>query len=344
MNTHSRNVMGYVDQIGEDWSRDASGRTQRRGAAAAEAAGTQIRLVLAGNVGERCALSIGATAPLRTLFNEYARERGTSLRSLRFSFRGRTLFLSSAGNKAPEQLDMRDGDVITVHDTGAEQETDSGDNGSNRESAPAFRNAETAENKSRAIRAKCKKKRQDRPTLPVMTLQDWKAQHSDKLSKLHEEAHLRLKEIRTRLNSLDIERQLPKRKRKGKRRGKVKHNVHDLQMLPHPGIGGKAGKSSFHVQVGEAQHLYKTPRRPQPGHRCAAPATLDLHGCTREEALRRLDDALPRWVDDAMRGSYPFVRRATIVCGGGDQVLAGLVARWIRERAQVANARKTLTQ
>ena len=68
---------------------------------------------------------------------------------------------------------------------------------------------------------------------------------------------------------------------------------------------------------------------------------MDLHGCTREEALARLDDALKAWVDDAMQGSYPFVLPAMIVCGCGDQVLSEAVRGWIRSENWVANAPRT---
>ena len=65
---------------------------------------------------------------------------------------------------------------------------------------------------------------------------------------------------------------------------------------------------------------------------------MDLHGCTREEALLRLDKSLDIWVDEAMQGSYPFVTQAVIVCGCGSQILSETVEGWIRENARVSNA------
>lgn len=65
---------------------------------------------------ETCEVRIGQTMPLRSLFNDYAQVRDTSLRSLRFSHKGRTLFLSSTKNKTPEQLGLNDNDTIVVTD------------------------------------------------------------------------------------------------------------------------------------------------------------------------------------------------------------------------------------
>ena len=348
--THPCNVMTFVDSVRDDWSGSSSARTNQKPPPKTATAETQIQLILAcdTNKHERHTLSIGSSTTLKTLFNDYARERGDSLRALRFSYRGNTLFLSSAGNKTPEQLNMRDQDVITVYGRRESQATDSGGNASHQKSAQALGTADkNNRNQLRTTRAKGKKKKQSKQKEHVKTLQDWKTQHSNKLSKLHDEAYPRLKEIRTKLNSLDLRRQLPKKKGQNRRKKTSKISVEELQMLPHFGIGGKAGKSSFHVQVGEVQNLYKTTHKPSSrtkrGWRGAV-ASLDLHGLTREEALRELDAHLPTWVDAAMRGSYPFVMPVTIVCGGGAQVLAGTVEQWIRERSHVANAIKTMSQ
>ena len=337
-------MMNYVGQIGDDWSGNSSFNQKRT--PKTPPAETQIQLILVcdANKDVRHVLSIGSSTTLKTLFNDYAKERGDSLRTLRFSYRGSTLFLSSVGKKTPNQLNMRDQDVITVHGTGASQETDKGGTVSIRKNTRAHMEAKTNNNnQTRTTRAKGKKKKRHMQKEPVKTLQDWKAQHSIQLSKLHEEAHPRLKEIRIKLNSLDIKHQVPKRKRINTKKQKAKCNIDMLQMIPHSGTGSKAGKSSFRVQVGEVQNLYKTTRRSARTGRRAA-ASLDLHGCTREEALRQLDAHLPAWVDAAMRGSYPFVMPVTIVCGCGHQILAGTVEEWIRARPQVANAMKTTLQ
>ncbi|KAL7542962.1 hypothetical protein ACHAWF_007288 [Thalassiosira exigua] len=41
-----------------------------------------------------------------------------------------------------------------------------------------------------------------------------------------------------------------------------------------------------------------------------------------------------------MQGSYPFVRLATIICGGGNQILSGTVQEWIKSSNRVSNAPK----
>jgi hypothetical protein len=80
------------------------------------------------------------------------------------------------------------------------------------------------------------------------------------------------------------------------------------QIVADTGVGGKAGKPYFVVQVGEEQYLYKT-------HKSSAHTsqnsprnipTLDLHGCTREEAAVKLNESLKVWVETAMKGSYPL--------------------------------------
>jgi DNA-nicking Smr family endonuclease len=115
--------------------------------------------------------------------------------------------------------------------------------------------------------------------------------------------------------------------------------------LPGEGVGGKAGKSFFVVQVGEVQNLYKTMK---PSSSLASSSQqgqssvpmLDLHGCTREEAIVRLNESLKEWVDTAMRGYDPFVITAVIVCGCGSQVLMEAVQEWIKSTSQVRNAPK----
>ena len=144
-----------------------------------------------------------------------------------------------------------------------------------------------------------------------------------------------------RLNTLDLERQQPKQKGKSKWKKKATVNA-DFQFLPNSGVGGKAGKPNFIVQVGEVQNLYKTakPSVLSSQHRLCSASTLDLHGCTRKEALIKLDESLEVWVDTAMKGSYPFVIPAMIVCGCGNQVLSETVEKWIKSARNVCNAPK----
>ncbi|KAL9184087.1 hypothetical protein ACHAXT_002173 [Thalassiosira profunda] len=94
---------GYIDQINDDW--DGTGNPKKK---AASDDGTPIRLVLVDDAddNERQSFDIGSGGTLKSVFNDYADRRGASLRTLRFSYGGSTLFLSSAGGKTPEQLGM----------------------------------------------------------------------------------------------------------------------------------------------------------------------------------------------------------------------------------------------
>ena len=59
-------------------------------------------------------MAIVLSTPLKTLFNNYSEEQGESLRSLQFSFKGKTLFLNSAGHLTPEELGTKNLDLISV--------------------------------------------------------------------------------------------------------------------------------------------------------------------------------------------------------------------------------------
>ena len=114
---------------------------------------------------------------------------------------------------------------------------------------------------------------------------------------------------------------------------------------PMNGLAGKAGKSSFVVLVGEASNLYNTRAKPSTGNKHSAAriaGEVDLHGCTKEEALAKLDECLPEWMDIAMKGEYPWVISVRIVCGGGTQTLAEAVEGWIKRKPNVSNAPKNL--
>jgi len=111
------------------------------------------------------------------------------------------------------------------------------------------------------------------------------------------------------------------------------------------GLGGKAGKSHYAIQVGEVSNLYKTTKPNQISSSIdSSKHTLDLHGYTHAEALAKLDESLQVWNDAAMRGSYPFVQPAVIVCGCGNQVLSEVVEKWIKVNDNVSNAPKRSTR
>ena len=126
----------------------------------------------------------------------------------------------------------------------------------------------------------------------------------------------------------------------------------DLPVRPVPnppmdGLGGKAGKSRFTVLVGDVNNLYKTSkpsRRRNLGCQTPHTITLDLHGCTRGEALTKLDSGLLEWNEIAMMGHYPWVIPVTIVCGGGNQILSEAVGNWIKLSDKVAKSKNVSTR
>lgn len=154
---------------------------------------------------------------------------------------------------------------------------------------------------------------------------------------MHLEARSKLKKIRQELDAMNLERVDPKQKKK-----KEKPDPQSVQSFPTLSTAGgdkKAGKSQYIVLVGDPNNLYKTRniKRSMSQILC-----IDLHGMSKTEALSKLDEHLPQWIDIAMRGSYPFVIPVKIICGKGSQTLSEAVAEWIRRKKEVSNAPKDL--
>lgn len=279
----------------------------------------------------------GATASklgileLSRLFNDYAEKRGVSLRSLRFSFRGRTLFLSSVGNKTPEELNMIDHDVINVIDKSEPAQEPSRGGPNQMKKKTKSKNSPGPKGRRKSSTPKLREE-------PVQTLEEFKARHSEMLTDLHEELQPRLKAIRNRLNALGLERQPPKQKKNNKRKGKTKE-IADSRILFNPGTVGKAGKSRFIIHVGEVENLYKSTKSCHLG-KSGISATLDLHGYSKNQALNTLNKRVPEWMETAMNGEHPWVITVQIICGCGSQVLSEVVQEWIKSKRNVSNAPK----
>ena len=136
---------------------------------------------------------------------------------------------------------------------------------------------------------------------------------------MFEEADPKFKEIRQKLDSQILQSCEKKDKTK---MFQADLPVHPVPNPPMDGLGGKAGKSRFTVLDGDVNNLYKISK---PSTRrnlgCQNPhttgITLDLHGCTRGEALTKLDSGLLEWNDISMMGHYPWVIPVTILCGEG---------------------------
>ena len=185
---------------------------------------------------------------------------------------------------------------------------------------------------TKKVKNKCAGKK-TRPNAAYVS-QDPKEAHSEFLSKVFDEADSTFKAIRRRLNNLSLERTLPKEKVAER---PVISRPKPVQNPKTDGLGGKAGKSSYVIHVGEVNNLYKSSKKSKARIASAKPQIIDLHGCTREEAVQKLDVSLPIWEKHAMEGCYPFVAPVVIVCGGGNQLLSETVSQWIKEN-KVSNA------
>jgi hypothetical protein len=270
----------------------------------------------------------------------YALNRGVSLKSLRFSYKETPLFVSSLGRKTTlAELGIQDLDEIVVDDTRVSNDSNKENVVNNPVQLHKGKTKKKKNNQTKKV-----KKQPIQRLEPIMTSKDYKAQHSFAFTKVLEELRPRLKEIRMGLNALDLQCQPKKMKNIAGKKNTIQEAVN--HSLPGPEIGGKAGKSHFVVQVGEVQNLYKTTKAsstsPLNVSQGGVP-TLDLHGCTKEDAIVKLNESLEVWFDIAMTGSYPFVITAVIVCGCGSQVLSETVQDWIKSTSRVRNAPKNRT-
>jgi len=335
-------VMGYVNQISDDFHSTSS---KKHPLQLPKVFGTEIRLAFVNNGdaedngGSKYLLNLLSSLPLKPVFSNYAEQRGVSLRSLRFSYKDKTLFLSQIGKKTPEELCMQNNDVIMVHDTS---------NTSDQPPQETRRKGSSSKNKSssskqdsprhRGKKEKKVKKVNNGHINRQRTQEELKIEHSKALTKLHEELQPKLRLIRQCLNNLLIERSQPKSKsRRHSNRAPSPTHV-DISCMKC--LSGKAGKSNFMVHVGEVENLYKTRNIMTMHNSSSCTPMLDLHGYTRDEALQKLDDNLHAWVEAAMKGAYPFVIQVQIISGCGNQIVSEAVEQWIRRKKNVAIAPK----
>lgn len=249
--------------------------------------------------------------------------------TFRLRYRGRTIFLSSCGNKSLEELGITHRSFVTVSEV--------------KPLEPATvlpKKAKSKEPKNGKKKGgnnnkKSKKKRND-CIYESNTMQDKKVEHSRRLSLVFEEADATFKEIRRSLINLSLEKTLPKDKSASSSKGDADI---DKDTPSTEGTGGKAGKIVFPLLVGEVENLYSSGKKTK--HTNLRKLSIDLHGRSRSEAMDVLDEALPSWVDTAMAGEHPFIVKVDVVCGAGNQVLAESVEKWIRAKKQVANRPKS---
>ncbi|KAL7490194.1 hypothetical protein ACHAW6_015942 [Cyclotella cf. meneghiniana] len=323
-------VSNYVSVIGNDW-RSSSHRTKRVIKGVDD---SSIQITMLHNE-TALSTSIRVSHTLKELFIKFSEEKGVSLRSLRFSFKGKPLFLSSASNKTPAQLGMKNHDVIHVFST-----TSISSSQDDLEYPTVIcTHKEPSKNVNKHCRSEGKRVKSITSSITVTTdiAQSHKLQHSQALSKLFEEVEPKFRAIRQRLNTSALERTLPKEKSaKMASSPPAQEAAYNADIAV---VGGKAGRSFYVIQVGEVHNLYKSSKKltgtiPE-FH------MIDLHGYTRLDALDKLNECLPRWEKYAMEGSYPFVAPVLIVCGGGNQIISETVSKWIKHN-KVSNAPRKL--
>jgi len=276
--------------------------------------------------------TVACDAPIKALLTKYAADRDTSVKSLRIKTNGKLLFLSSIGKKTPLDLGMKEEDELEIT---IMQSTATEAIANDQPKPPSSKGKKNNKKKHK----KSKKKR-TQPLVIQKTEAELRGEHSKLLGKVYEEAEPAFKEIRQRLNALNLERTKPKQRTSPSKATKpvevVDNPLDDGQLL-----GGKAGKTQFIIQVGEVSNLYKT-TKPTAGRGRRQDDIIDLHGLSAEEAVYRLDKHLPSWIETAMKGTYPFVIPVKIICGGGSQIIAEVVENWIKQNDNVANAPRNM--
>jgi len=326
--------MGYVDLISDDWnttSHGSNGKPQphRRN----EDEGELIKIILSNQEsGVKVERTIKNSTQLKTVFNAYAEEYGESLRALRFSYNGSTLFLSSLGQKTASDIGMQDDDVICIYNNSASKAED--------DPAPQTKSKKKKSKSTTKKAHMAREKSKSRPQIIVpKTEKEMQEAHSLLLYKVHEEAEPQLKSIRQKLNELSLDRQEPKNRRASTKTKLTEESAPVCNPNTND-LGGKAGKTAYAVNVGRVENLYISSKRIHSSSRSSMSRSsiIDLHGCDRGEAIQRLDSSLNDWMDMAMTGEYPFVIPAVIVCGGGNQILSETVETWIKGNKNVANA------
>ena len=335
-------VHKYVHHVDADWRKGGKNEKgkglSRKASSANESNEDQITIIFSREE-DRKEFFIEPSTCLGNIFNSYAEECGVPLKSLRFAFHGRTLFLSSIGKMTAKNLNMRDLDEILVTciaDSTSEVAPNS--------VQPAIRNS--SKSKKRHANKKGQKKKTRKESKPIIKLNETeekaKENHSIALSKLFEEAEPVFKAIRQKLHNLTLDRKSPKSRRASSDRKKDPSPTSAVFNPNSYGLGGKAGKTSYSVNVGQIENLYISSKRSSICLKSSSNRkSIDLHGCTKNQALQKLDTALIDWVKIAMEGEYPWVMPVDIVCGGGSQILSETVEKWIKEKKNVANAPKS---
>lgn len=270
------------------------------------------------------------TATLKKVLESYADYIGYSIHQLSFSHRGsRLLFLTYIGKKTPGEVcfDLHDFIIVSLNVVPPKKKP--------RKAVLGIKDKSNGKKNKKYTKNKKKKPVHIAP--PEDEEDILRKLWMDSISFVFAEAEPTFREIRQRLNAMNLERTKPKQKKMAQKElypRPINHNIVD-------DIAGKAGRSQFIVLVGEPSNLYKQTQKRS--SKKESGIMIDLHGMTKEDALAQLDDALPTWIESAMKGVYPFVIPVKIICGKGNQILADVVENWIKKNDTVANAPKNYT-
>lgn len=342
-----KKVQDYVNQISSDWNEGAGvsqekiNARRRRATVSNEGKDEDdIEILLVdARTKEKARMSSGMNATLKSLFKQYAEDRGFNLRELRFSYEGRTLFLSSVGNKTPVDLGMKHLDSIFVSNPSAvardEENSSSSDESFNKSMDSISCSSKSKKSRKKHHRMKKGHKRATWAGPDICIDERLKLLHSRNLGRVHGEASSEFQRIRQRLNTLTLECAPKKVKTSRKKPAMVTPlplRDHDTNIQQ----GGKAGTPFYPVHVGSPENLYNTNTVKSLARQRAL--SIDLHGFTHDEAINELETSLPQWYATAMGGEYPFVIKVTIICGGGNQILSEAVDRWIKTKDVVSKA------
>jgi len=339
-------VLDYVNQIScqSNWNEGGSEvkARRRRSATAIEFGGetdSSIEILLVDSkTKEEARMTYSVNLTLKSLFKQYAEDRGLNLRQLRFSFQGRTLFLSAVGNKTPQDLGIKNLDLIFVTNQAAASDSSSSSDESKNSSRSCP--AKLPSSKKRFNRRNSKKmsKRATWAGPEINQDERYKLMHSRNLGRALNEASLQFMKIRQKLAAMNLECTPPKAKSASRRKSNGPAELCPLPTVTNSNEGGKAGVPFYPVHVGPPDNLYNTRHVFSPAGQ--QPVAVDLHGLTRTEAISELDSRLPKWYESAMRSEYPFILKVTIVCGGGNQIISEAVDQWIKTKEVVSKAPK----
>lgn len=183
---------------------------------------------------------VPSSLTIKSILKKYSEKRGVSLRSLRFSYRGKNLFMSSIGYSTLKEMGMLYLIAFHTRDITAPQQT-------NADGALCDQSEKKSKSKKihRGLSHKAKKSPSRKDHAPVASKEvtmSCKIAHSKQLTKLHEEAEPRLKSIRKWLNELNLKCQ--QRKQENGKEKQVLATNHDA------GSFHKAGTTVYIVTVG----------------------------------------------------------------------------------------------